>query len=542
MNGESQKYLLPLIQGYGKDMTWLEEVMGAKPLAEEIEQLKHPYPDVWRYWSSIQFMSEITSGVSVGVKRFCVIRDLFLALQAEMEKYQGSERKVIGDLPKDLLLAIQKTEFTGEDVWRAKKYFEKVTDHDTAAAGDYEKVLLAGMYPELAPYLDAVYFGATSEDIMSVVFGMIANELIYGQYIPRLLYFCSWLPAHSKTWLSGKMFLPLLLPSFTHEQIAEATSWPIKMATRMNAILLPVKRLRHDGLGEFLPFSGKFGGAIGNNTSLFAAYRDIDWWDFSKRFVKGHGLKYEVLTDQCSTYVNDAENFKSVANTMTQLIKFAKDFVRLTRAPGQFFVKQRKVGRKGSSIMPNKSNPWESEGAISMLKESRALIGYFAEELQDYPDEGNMQRSYLFRCLGKYMSGAFMGLDRIQSDMAKFHPNVLAINEAFNLYPGMAGSALQTKLKQLGFSGDAYRAIESCALRADGSCANHEEFVAGLEAVLCEYKIASELRDQLMKIMNFQWLTKPANDKVGEELGQLAEFIGRSHEQLKRQFGKMNFL
>jgi hypothetical protein len=140
------------------------------------------------------------------------------------------------------------------------------------------------------------------------------------------------------------------------------------------------------------------------------------------------------------------------------------------------------------------------------------------------------------------MSGAFMGLDRIQSDMAKFHPNVLAINEAFNLYPGMAGSALQTKLKQLGFSGDAYRAIESCALRADGSCANHEEFVAGLEAVLCEYKIASELRDQLMKIMNFQWLTKPANDKVGEELGQLAEFIGRSHEQLKRQFGKMNFL
>ena len=79
-------------------------------------------------------------------------------------------------------------EFSLSDSLRVEA-FEKVTEHDTAAAGDYLKVLIARAFPRLEQMMEGVHFANTSEDAMSVVFGVLANKVAYGHFIPAMLNF-----------------------------------------------------------------------------------------------------------------------------------------------------------------------------------------------------------------------------------------------------------------------------------------------------------------------------------------------------------------
>ncbi|PIR92933.1 hypothetical protein COT99_03515 [Candidatus Falkowbacteria bacterium CG10_big_fil_rev_8_21_14_0_10_43_10] len=513
-----QKIVLEMLKGYGEKFSiqfpTLENLFAVQPTPEEVTALEMPIPGLGRYRKNTAFLKNVTSAKATGLARFHIIKEYLFAFSKLMAKYSGPHRKMIPGLSdEDIEFIRNNIGVTVQEV-HLVDVMEIFSEHDTAAAGDLMMLEIASLKKHLASYIGAVCFATTSEDIMGNAFGLTANELVFHHFIPKILDFCDFLiddfvKVHSP---QDKI---LLIPEFTHEQTAEWTTPNQKITVRLNAILdlMADMQYAHVPDGSFHPFAGKFGGPIGDLKCHKAAYPDIDWKKFAREFVEGLGLHYHAFTDQCVPYTTEAQHFRTIINILTQIIKLADDFVKMVRCPAQIFVKVKGEGHKGSSIMPNKSNLWQIEGAIAMLMETCAMLNFLAETLQKYPDAGNMMRSYLFRNIGAYFMPSFIALGRIKREMSQCRPNPVKIQAFFEEYPGMFGSLIQVVLKRGGIAGDAYRLVQKIAFNADSTYANAEQFKTGLEQVMKELRLAEPLCDELRAFFS------PSNSRLIELIG-----------------------
>jgi adenylosuccinate lyase len=489
-----------LVTGYGPDFPTLEELFGLEPTEEQKLRLSQPTPELGRYFKSTARLEQVTSQRAVARTRFYVMIEYVIALSDALTAYNGihKDRRIVHSLSPEVKEWLRGLGRSDADIIRAEA-IEKFADHDTAAAGDYLKLLIGTQRPDLEPMIDAIHFAKTSEDAMGPVFGLVGNSLVYGHFVPALLNFMEWVLDFADCVEADG---PLVLPGFTHEQAAEPTTFGKKITTILTVVAHHLWRMQNRD-GTFIPFTGKFGGAIGNLTTHYAAYPDIDWRAFARSFIEGLGLTYEEMTFQASLYSVEVSLLGEIGHILTHLAKLAEDFIGLASCPAQLFVKRKVLGGKGSSIMPGKSNAWGMEGAVVMLLDSRSQLRFLCDQLPDYPHEGNMGRSYLFRTLGRAFMPAFIALDRTGNEMVGdmdkrgYAPNLRKIAAFLNEYPGMAGSTIQTVLKREGTPGDAYRLIQRIAINPDGSYADAAQFAEGLERVMEELHLPADLREEL---------------------------------------------
>ena len=504
-----------LLKGYGPNFPPLKELFDITPSEADIIKLEAPTAALGRYFDSVKFLKDVTSGKAVGKKRFEVLIEYFIQLGDLFDGYSGVHRdkKIVSGLTADEKKQLRMFGKSLAEIVQAEK-IEEFTEHDTAAAGDYLKLKVGTIMPRLTPVLEGFHFACTSDDVMSIVFGKTLNEIVYNHLIPTILDFeeaqIDYVNVHES---KG----PLILPAMTHKQAAEPTTFGKKVANILKAINYHLDFMQ-DQTGNFVPFSGKMSGAVGNFTTHYASYADIDWDTFARNFVEGFGLKYESMTNQAVSYAVEIQHFTTIANMLSHILKFTDDFVDSASCPGQLFIKKKKAGTKGSSIMPNKSNAWQQEGAQKMLIEARDKLFLYAKELPDYPHEGNMGRSYMMREVATIFMPIFIGLNRIGKEVRGYVPNKEKINAFFREYPGMAGSAIQTVLKREGIPGDAYRAIEKIAINPDGTYANAQQFRQGLERTIEELNLAPELRKELVDLLEPSHLIKKANELAKDVL------------------------
>jgi len=492
--GEDMSNVGELIKGYGPDFPLLEELLGIEASEADLLRLEQPIPELGRYLKDVKFMTEITSGRAIGSLRFQVITEYFIQLSEELSKRIVRNDNIVGRLSEDDKNIIRSLGTTPSEIIQAER-IESFAEHDTAAATDLIKILIAARLPHLEEMIEGVHFACTSEDVMGNVFGIMNNRLVYGHVLPEIIDFCLSAMKYVDKFEGEK---PMLLPGFTHNQAAEPTTIGKKFMTKISSIEYLMSRMMENG--NFIPFTGKLGGAIGNLTTHYAAYPYVNWDEFAKCFVQRFKLKYEPLTDQSVTFAVEAQHYTTIANMLTEVMKFTEDFIDMASCPGQLFVKSKKKGAKGSSIMPNKSNAWGMEGALKMLSKSRDELFNYAKELPDYPHEGNMGRSYLMREIGNVFMPLFIGLHRISSELHKYHPNQAKIDAFFSEYPGMSGSVLQTVLKRMRVPGDAYRSIQEISINPDGSYANAEQFRAGLSAKMEELGLTADMKMELITL------------------------------------------
>jgi adenylosuccinate lyase len=496
-----------MIEGYGSKFPGLDAVLSSEPDDKWLSSSKQPIPELSRYRKSVEFLNDITSPESIGILRFAEIKRYFFELADELSRYTGkfSGQKIIKSLSHDDREKISGLGTTSKDVYQAE-LIEKFTEHDTAAAGDFLKLKILKEMPHLEDAVDGIHFATTSEDVMSIVFGVTANKMVYGHIIPDIMDFCnlmiSYVEEHEK---DG----PLVIPGLTHEQAAEPSTLGKKFMTTVNAIYYHIDSMKQGP--KFIPFSGKMGGAIGNLTTHYAAYPDIDWESFAKAHVERWGLHYDGMTHQSVTYAVEAQHLTTIGNMLTHMIKFMDDFKKLSSSPGQLFYKVKRKGTKGSSIMPNKSNAWQTEGAVAMLKRARSSLFNYAEMLPGYPHEGNMERSYLMRALGNAVMPIFIALDRASQELQQYKPNLHKIKSFIDEYPGMSGSVLQTVMKRAGISDDAYRIVEGISINPDGTYADSSQFNSALEQKMEELKFDDSLRSEIRSYMDFRNMVSEAD-------------------------------
>lgn len=516
--------LAALISGYGSRFLGLEKLLNHKLSPDEESRLNAPLPGLGRYYKSVSFLENVTSAKCVGLLRFWVMKKYFFALADRMNKYDGkyAHQKIVSsvsDLSSEDFQFIQGLGATALEV-RQAELLERVSEHDTAAAGDLLKILIAYFRPDLAKVMDGIHFAGTSEDVMGNVFGIITRMLAHGYFMGGLADFCL-------TFINFAKYCEqegeLILPGLTHIQVAEPTFLSRRFAVPLRGIQQILLDMMTPHM-DFKPFSGKLGGALGNLTTHFAAYPDINWEIFARNFVEGLGLYYEPLAHQSVSFVRESQQFKSIAGILDEICKLVSDFINMVSCPGQLMVKIKQEGAKGSSVLPGKVNLWAMEGALRTFRWAKKDLLFLAEELTNFPFEGDMGRSYLMRNIGLPFMHIFIGFDRVLSELAKCHPNFRKINMFLDEYPGMAGSSLQTILKRAGIEGDAYRKIQTISINPDDSYANQQEFRANLEVMMQELDLPPELRDELLSCLDFASLIKPSARITSREVERMEIF------------------
>ena len=533
-----QEIVTAMVEGYGPNFPGLKKLFSIQPSEEYLIGLNSFIPGMGRYRKSIIFLEDVTSQKVVSLTRFRVIIEYLIALSELMANYDGKykAKKIIDRLKPEDIEEIRQIGTTIEEILWAEE-MEKYSQHDTAAAIDLVKLLIARRLPHLAPFIEAVHYGNTSEDVMGNVFGLIGNELVYKRFIPAILDLCETIILHAEY---HEKLSVLILPALTHQQAAEYSTWKKKVANGSYAINNTIRELLGKN-GKFKVFSGHLSGGSGGMLAHFAAYPDIDWWKFAKKFVEGGlNLHYESMTNQSVSYAREAHIFKTLTIILSQIVKLTDDFIKMASCPAQFFIKEKKAGVKASSTFPNKCNAWKMEGAIIMIKKTSHLLEFLANELQNYPHEGDMKRSYLFRDIGTDFMHAFIGFKRIIEEMKVYHPNNAKISAFLNEYPGMVGSTMQHILKRERISGDAYRIIQGISINPNGSYANMEQFKARLEEEMELLNLALPLRQELRNLLVPYSLVMPAHNKAIKELGYIKRSFGSYRKKSEKISGVSN--
>ncbi len=525
-----------LIKGYGTDFPGTDELFKLNLHPDyKMGPLTSPFPATARYFKNISFMSDVTSPLSIGSERLRIMVEYFISLCELMTDYKGKRKKIGTDLTEEDKKVLRQIPKNLDNVVRAE-FLEKFTDHDTAAAGDLLKIIIATKLPHLASFVEAVHFNRTSEDAMSNVFGIVGNKLVYGHLIPNILELCIDIIMYTEKYDSDHQ--PLILPALTHKQSAIPNTLRIKLFKRVFKII----ELICDELminERFKPFTGNLSGPIGNFTCDYACYPDINWHDFAESFVTGLGLKNEEFSDQCSSYTREVQIFGTINNILGQVIKLTQDFIDMVSCPAQLFVKVPKAGKKGSSIMPGKSNLWAMEGAIEMLLKAQNNLSFLAQRLPLYPHEGNMGRSFLFRDIGNDFAPIFIAFTRIRRELKACQPNQKKIDAFLNEYPGMSGAVIQNILKRENISGDAYRELQKISINSDGGYANSEEFHINLSLMLNKLDIPDDIQYEIHTITQARNMVKTQHLKCGNAIKLIKfdiKFIEFAVSEMKKTF------
>ena len=288
------------------------------------------------------------------------------------------------------------------------KAIERTTNHDVKAVEYLIKERLSDD-AELAPALEFVHFACTSEDINNLSYALMLSEARRSVLLPTLDTLIQTLRAMAHEHAG----LPML--SRTHGQTASPTTVGKELAN-------VVARLQRQGetLAAAL-IAGKINGAVGNYNAHVAAYPDIDWTAFSRRFVASLGLEWQPYTTQIEPHDGIAELCDAQKRIDTICIDLCRDvwgYISLG-----YFKQSVKAGEVGSSTMPHKVNPIDFENAEGNFGIANALFEHFAAKLPISRWQRDLTDSTVLRALGTAFGHALIGCDALQRGLNKLSAN-----------------------------------------------------------------------------------------------------------------------
>jgi adenylosuccinate lyase len=288
------------------------------------------------------------------------------------------------------------------------KEIERTTNHDVKAVEYYIKERLHDD-AELAPALEFVHFGCTSEDINNLAYGLMLSEARENVLLPAL----DKLIAALRERAQAHAALPML--SRTHGQTASPTTVGKEFAN----VAMRLKRQRAQLAAVSL--AGKMNGAVGNYNAHVVAYPEVDWPALAQRFVESLGLEFNAYTTQIEPHDGIAELCDAQRRANTIVIDLCRDiwgYISLG-----YFRQAVKAGEVGSSTMPHKVNPIDFENAEGNLGLSSALLDHFAVKLPVSRFQRDLTDSTVLRALGVGFGHALVALDALMRGLGKLSVN-----------------------------------------------------------------------------------------------------------------------
>jgi len=392
--------------------------------------------------------------------------------------------KPLENLKAEIFPALRKIyqEFSVNDAIRIKE-IERTTNHDVKAVEYFikEKFELLGIHQPN----EFVHFGLTSQDINNTAIPYSFRDAIQEVFYPNLEEVIEKLSELAMEWEK----IPML--ARTHGQPAS----PTRLGKEL---LVFVERLNKQlDLLKDVPCSAKFGGATGNFNAHVVAFPEIDWVDFSNRFVS-EVLKLERLqtTTQISHYDDMAAIFDNLKRINTILIDLNRDV--WTYISMDYFKQRIKQGEIGSSAMPHKVNPIDFENSEGNLGMANAIYEHLSAKLPISRLQRDLTDSTVLRNIGVPMAHTLIALKSLQKGLGKLILNEDKIKADLDANWSVVAEGIQTILRREGYP-KPYEALKE--LTRTNRKIDKEvifEFIDGLD-------ISISIKEELKKISPYNY-------------------------------------
>ena len=351
-----------------------------------------------------------------------------------------------------------------EDAARVKE-IERTTNHDVKAVEYLIKEQLKDD-AELAPALEFVHFACTSEDINNLSYALMLSEARQQVLLPTLDALIQTLRAMAHAHAD----VPML--SRTHGQTASPTTVGKEIAN-------VVARLQRQGetLAAAL-IAGKINGAVGNYNAHVAAYPEVDWAAFSRRFVESLGLDWQPYTTQIEPHDGIAELCDAQKRIDTICIDLCRDvwgYISLG-----YFKQSVKASEVGSSTMPHKVNPIDFENAEGNFGIANALLEHFAAKLPVSRWQRDLTDSTVLRALGTAFGHALIGYDALLRGLNKLSANPERLAADLDAAWEVLAEAVQTVMRRYGLPSP-YEQLKALTRGHGIDEAAMRAFIAGLD-------------------------------------------------------------
>ena len=320
------------------------------------------------------------------------------------------------------------------------KELELETRHDVKAVELYLAERLRE-HESLAARIPMLHFACTSWDINSSAYGVMLATARSEVLIPVLEALIEQLRG------MARKHAGLAMLARTHGQPASPTTLGKELAVFAHRLK------RQLGVFRQVPAMAKCSGATGNYNAHCAACPEVDWPDFSRRFLAGLGLEQNPVTTQIEPYDWVAEYCDALARINRILLDLSQDAWAYI-SMGYF--RQKAVrGETGSSTMPHKVNPINLENAEGNLGLSNALLKHFSEKFPVSRLQRDLSDSTVLRNLGVALGHALMAWTEVRKGLDKLSPDEGKITEDLGSAWETLAEAVQTVMRAHGCE-DAY--------------------------------------------------------------------------------------
>ncbi|MCK5736703.1 MAG: adenylosuccinate lyase, partial [Spirochaetaceae bacterium] len=263
---------------------------------------------------------------------------------------------------------------------------EEITHHNIRALVN---VIQRYLPDELHPW---VHLGATSVDILDTAMAMRIRDAMRGTVIPLLLNLLDNLinitAAEAETPQAGR----------THGQLAVPITFGFAMAeyvSRLGQSIVEIER--HSG-----DLRGKLAGAVGayNATSLISSNPE----ELEEEYLADLGLKRAEYANQIVEPEHLLRLLLEINTAFGIIANLADDLRHLQRSEIGEVTESFGAGQVGSSTMPQKRNPWNSEHVKSLWKAfSPRIMSFYMDQISEH--QRDLSNSASGRFVTDYIAG-----------------------------------------------------------------------------------------------------------------------------------------
>ncbi|MFA5995180.1 MAG: adenylosuccinate lyase [Patescibacteria group bacterium] len=314
------------------------------------------------------------------------------------------------------------------------KDIERTTKHDVKAVEYYIKDRLKNS--SLKKLLEFVHFGLTSEDINNLAYTLMWRDAVAEVYLPKVQNLFDILKQ------GAKQYSKLAMLSLTHGQPATPTTVGKELAVVAHRLRRQITVLKQ------IPFTGKLSGATGTWAAHVCAYPNINWVQFTKRFITKLGLEPNLLTTQIEAHDRLAESYHTVLRSNTIIKDFDQDMWQyISRG---LFIQENKAGEVGSSAMPHKINPIFFENSEGNIGIANALLNHLAEKLLVSRMQRDLTDSTVLRNQGVALAHSILAVDNTMKAWQRVTPNQTRLAAELDEHWEVLAEPIQTVMRRLG--------------------------------------------------------------------------------------------
>ncbi len=441
----------------------------------ELSKLTAISPIDGRYRTQIAHLDEYFSEYALMKYRVFVEIEYFLFLAK-------GHFFIIPDRLKKELKNIAHT-FTIKDAL-AIKTIEQTTHHDIKAVEYFLKQKLQNIGAE--SLTEWIHFGLTAQDINNTAIPLLWKDAINQVYVPAITHIQQELQALAAQWKD----IPML--AHTHGQPASPTLLG-------KELMVFVERIQHQlQLFAKIPFSAKFGGAVGNFNAHHVAFPKKDWVALGNQFVeKTLGLQRQQFTTQIEHYDNLAAQFDTMKRINTILMDLCKDI--WTYISMNYFKQKIKRGEVGSSTMPHKINPINFENAEGNLGLANTLFEHLSAKLPISRLQRDLTDSTVLRNVGVPFAHTILAILSIKKGLYSLVLNKTKMQADLEDNWAVIAEAIQTILRRESYP-EPYEALKTLTRKHSSiTQKNMHQFIDNLN-------ISAALKKELKKITPFNYV------------------------------------